>query len=305
MGKNILNLETVHQCNCFLGEKTFHPLVSIIDLSKAGWQQQRHLKLGFYAVLLEEHTCDCFLHGRKDYDFSDGTLLFLSPGETIEIGEKHEMFNIKGWLLTFHPEFIINTPLGQNIGQYTFFYYRKEEALHISLREKRIICQSFENISDELHHSIDEYSKTLISKQIELLLDYCTRFYTRQFITRCEANKKIIEKTGCIADRFFIANQTCLTGLPTTKQCAHQLQLSPAYLENLFKHETGKTIYEYMQFKRIEIARKWLRETDKTIGMIAKELGFSSTQYFSSLFKRITGSSPCEYRLYQKINVSL
>ena len=297
MKKDILELDTIHQCNCFLGEKTLHPLVSVIDLSKEGWEQQKHLKLGFYAVLLEECPCGCFIHGRKKYDFSDGTLLFLSPGETIEIAENHEMFNSKGWLLTFHPELIRSTSLGLNIENYTFFNYQKEEALHISLREKKIVCRCLENINEELHWAIDEYSRTLISKLIELFLDYCTRFYTRQFITRYVANEKLIDKIERMVDDYFLTNQVSHVGLPTAKQCARQLLLSSCYLEDLLKHETGKTMYEYVQSKRVEIAKRWLLETDKTVSQITKELGFSSVPYFNRLFMKITGISPDDYKM--------
>lgn len=293
--KNILNLDTIHQCNSLLGEKTLHPLVSVIDLSKVGGERQHRLKLGFYAVLLVDHPAECFIYGRKDYDFSDGTLLFFLPGETI--GEKQPLFGDKGWLITFHPELIKSTSLGLNIENYTFFNYRKEESLHISLREKRGILRCLEDIDAELHWSIDNYSRTLISKHIELLLDYCTRFYTRQFITRCEANKKIIGKLRRMIDDYFMAGKVNFAGLPTAKQCAAQLQLSPAYLEDLLKQETGKTMCEYVQSKRIEIAQNWLLETDKTIGTIAKELGFSSTQYFALLFKKVTGIAPDEYKM--------
>lgn len=293
--KDILNLDTIHQCNCLFGEKTLHPLVSVIDLSKADGERQRQLKLGFYAVLLVEYPCECFIYGRKEYDFSDGTLLFFSPGETIE--EKQPLFGNKGWLVTFHPELIKSTSLGLNIENYTFFNYRKEESLHISLREKRCILRCLEDIDTELHWSIDCYSRTLISKHIELLLDYCTRFYTRQFITRCEANKKIIGKVRRMIDDYFMAGRVNFTGLPTAKQCAAQLQLSPAYLQDLLKQETGMTMCEYVQSQRIETAKKWLLEREKTTALIAKELGFSSTQYFIRLFKKITGAAPEEYKM--------
>ena len=292
-----LKLDSIYQCNCFLGEKTIHPLVSVIDLSGAGWEQQCQLKLGFYAVLLEEYPCGSLVYGRKDYDFSDGTLLFLSPGETVEIGKKQEISGSQGWLLTFHPDLIKSTSLGLNIGDYTFFNYRKEEALHVSLREKRIVCRCLENIHEELHRSIDCLSRILVSKHIELFLDYCTRFYIRQFITRCEANKKIMGKMERMVDDYFATYQASFTGLPTARQCADRLQLSGAYLEDLLKQETGKTLSEYVQFRRLELAQKWLLETDKPIGLIARELGFSSTQYFGCLFRKITGITPDEYRI--------
>lgn len=297
MKKEVLEIETIHQCNCFFEEKTLHPLVGVVDLSKTNWEHQKFLKLGFYAVLLEECPHEYFIYGRKKCDFSDGTLLFFSPGETIEIVKNNELFTSKGWLLTFHPELIKGTSLSLNMENYTFFNYQKEEALHISLREKNIIRRCLENIKEELHWAIDKYSRILVSKQIELLLDYCTRFYTRQFITRYLENKKLIAKVEHIVDDYFLSNKTNHIGLPTAKQCACKLHLSADYLEDLLKHDTGKTMYEYVQSKRMDLALKWLKETNKTVEQITKELGFSSVSYFNRLFKKIIGISPDDYKI--------
>lgn len=296
MKTDTLNLNTVHECNCILGKKTLHPLVSIINLSSKNWGQLDCLKVGFYAALLNENFCKSFIYGREKCDFSDGTILFFSPGETIEIKERAEIFHSKGWLLTFHPEFITGTSLGMNIGNYTFFNYQKSEALHLSFREQKNICRCMEDIEKELLWSIDIYSKALISKYIEIFLDYCTRFYTRQFTTRSEINKKIINKVEKIIENVLLNRQINSFGVSMTKYCASQLSLSDTYLEDLLKHETGMRMNEYIQIKCINIAKKSLLETNKSYNQIAKDLGFPSSQHFSRLFKRITGITPTEYK---------
>ena len=174
MKENLLNIETVHECNCCLGYKTLHPLVSVIDLSQANLEQCT-IKFDFYTVIMLEGDVEDFLYGRKYYDYSNASLLFLTPGESIKI-DHSELLRRKGWLLAFHPDLLCRTSLGGHIDEYTFFFYKADEALHLSLREKSKIIDCLHNIGDELEHAIDCHSKTLISRHIELLLDYCTRF---------------------------------------------------------------------------------------------------------------------------------
>lgn len=289
-----MKIGTVHQCNCYLGEKTLHPLVSVIDLSNAH-QVQQSIKFGFYTVLLREGQCSEYLYGRQYYDYSCGTLLFLSPGQALGNG-KDNVLPSEGWMLAFHPDLISCTSLGQNISNYTFFQYAPNEALHISAREKQKVMEFIEDIRQELQHAIDCHSRTLITKYIELLLDYCIRFNERQFITRCEPNKKLLSRFEKLLDEYFEANQLKTAGLPSAEYCADLLHLSPAYFKDLLRYETGKTLQEHVQFKRIEMAQKQLQTTDKPISQIANELGYSSAQYFTRLFTKIAGCPPSEYR---------
>lgn len=296
MKKNTLKIDTVHQCNSCMGNKTLHPLVSVIDLSKSNLADYS-IKFNFYTVLLIENECDEYIYGRKYYDYSNATLRFLSPGQSIQLDEKKPLPQ-KGWLLAFHPYLICGTTLDMHIKGYTFFSYQADEALHLSQREKTKAFECLNNIEQELQHAIDRHSKVLISRHIELLLDYCTRFYERQFITRCEANKKILSKMEVVLDEYIQSRKLESKTLPSAEYCAAILHLSPSYLSDMLKFETGKTMELYFQLKRIEVAKSMLLG-DGNVSQIVKKLGFSSIQSFSKLFKKMTGISPNEYKVSQ------
>lgn len=297
MGEKILKLGTVHQCNCCLGGKTLHPLISVIDLSKAQLSPHTDIKFGFYTILINECKCEAHAYGQQYYDYSDGALFCLTPGETIDREKTKSEFPSKGWILAFHPDLICGTTLGMNIDNYSFFSYQPTEALHLSLREKQTLLDLLNKIDQELQRYIDCHSKKIVSTYVELLLDYCTRFYERQFITRCEANKNFIERLDIIIDNYFETEKQQTHELLSAEYCANLLQLSSDYLCDMLKFETGKYFEEYVQFKRFEIAKKWLLDTDKAVNEISKELGFQSAQYFSRLFKKLTGFSPNDFRM--------
>ena len=295
--KKTLNINTIHQCNHLVGVKTLHPLVSIIDLSKIDKKEFDTLQVDFYCVALREYTCEQFSFGRKRCDYSDGTIIFLSPGGAIDMWKNKEVQIPKGWMLAFNVEFIQGTYLGMHIDEYTFFSYSNDEALHISQREKKIFIQCLEIINEELHRCIDKNTQVLVTKSIDLLLTYCTRFYERQFIIRDEENKNIIKKASRIVYDYFVNNKAKNKGLPSAKYCSDRLKLSPNYFTDLLKQETGYTVREFIQNRRIEIAKQWIIESDKSISEIACVLGYSSTEYFNRLFEKLTGHKPQEYRL--------
>jgi AraC-like DNA-binding protein len=297
MKENLLNLETIHECNCCLGNKTLNPLVSVIDLSQA-CLEQCILKFDFYTVIMLEGEVEDFLYGRKYYDYSNASLLFLTPGESLKV-DYSELFYKKGWLLAFHPELLLFTPLMEQIKNYRFFSYAPDEALHLSLREKQKVTDCLHGIEDELEHATDCHSQGLITKYIELLLDYCTRFYERQFITRCEANKALIRQTNVLLDEYIQSGRLKTKGMPSEGYCAGQLQLSTQYFIDLLYFETGQNIYEYFEFKRLEAAKEMLLEEGATPASVAQRLGYRDTLQFSRLFGKVVGIRPCDYRIAQ------
>lgn len=293
----VIKLDNVHQCNCCLGCKTLHPLVSIIDLSKANLEQ-RIIRFDFYAILLIESGANDYIYGRKYYDYSTAALVFLTPGETIKI-DKRKILSPKGWLLAFHPDLLHYTSLDENIKCYSFFSYSLNEALHLSLREKTKAIECLHNIEEELQHAIDCHSKTIISRYIELLLDYCTRFYERQFITRCEANRVTVRQADALLDEYIWSGKLRNGILPSAEYCAKAFQLSRHYFNDLLRFETGKNTDEYFQLKRLEAAKEMLRAESNTVGMVVEKLGYANVQSFSRLFKKVTGVAPNEYKFTQ------
>jgi len=214
----------------------------------------------------------------------------------VGIGSKPGSPRPEGWALLFHPDLIRGTSLGRNIKQYTFFSYEANEALHISERERHIIIDCLNKIDHELNQSIDKHSKTLITNNIELLLNYCLRFYDRQFITRSTVNKDILVKFERLLDNYFHSEITQTHALPTVKYCAGRLHLSANYFGDLIKKETGRSAQEYIQLKLIDITKERIFDTSKSISEIAYGLGFKHPQHFSRMFKNETGYAPNEYR---------
>lgn len=255
MEKGIHYIENVFEYNDLLGVETLHPLVSVIDLSKAHpMKHVRHI-FGFYAIFLKEVKCGDLLYGRQHYDYQEGTLVCLAPGQVIGIEDNGEVYQPKGWALVFHPDLVRGTSLGRNIREYSFFSYEVNEALHLSEREREMVVGCFLKIRQELEHAIDRHSKRLIAINIEMLLDYCLRFYERQFITRSNVNHDILARFERLLDDYFAGDRAQREGLPSVKWCAGELCLSPNYFGDLIKKETGKSAQEYIQLKLIATAK--------------------------------------------------
>lgn len=296
MKTSLLNIETVTEYDDMLGVETLHPLVSVIDLSKA--RPMHHLRhtFSFYVVFLkDEKNCD-LIYGRQRYDYQKGSVVCLAPGQVIGIEDTGETFQPKGYALCFHPDLIRGTHLGRTIKEYTFFSYEVNEALHLSEQERHTFIDCLLNIQEELHRAIDRMSKRLITNHIELLLNYCLRFYERQFITRKAVNRDILAKFETLLDDYFQGNNAQDKGLPTVKYFADRVCLSSNYFGDLIKKETGKTPQEYIQNKIIDLAKELILGTDKSITEIAYALGFQYSQHFNRTFKKHTGITPSEYR---------
>jgi len=292
----ILNLENISQYNSMRAVETLHPFVSVIDMSKAIPSQSARIRFGFYCVFLKEIICGELKYGCNYYDYQEGTLVFVAPGQIVGVNSS-EIIQPKGWALLFHPDLIRGTSLGQNIKQYSFFSYESNEALHVSEKERQIVVDCFSKIEYELQQSIDKHSKILIANTIELLLNYCMRFYDRQFITRTNVNKDILVKFEKLLDNYFQTEITQTVGLPTVKYCADQLHLSANYFGDLIKKETGKSAQEHIQLKLINLAKERIFDTSKSLSEIAYELGFKHPQHFSRMFKNETGYTPNQFRL--------
>jgi len=292
----IVKIESVSQYNTLMGQETLHPLVSVIDFSKAKPLKHPRINLGLYTMFLKDVKCGDLKYGRNYYDYQEGTLVFVAPGQVIGVENSNEQFQPQGRALLFHPDLIRGTSLGQHIKEYTFFSYEVNEALHLSEKERQVVLDCLDKIQFELSHAIDKHSKTLIVTNIELLLNYCIRFYDRQFITRDNVNKDILVRFERLLDDYFQSDKPQTIGLPSVGYCADQLHLSANYLGDLIKKESGKTAQEHLQLKLMDIAKEKVFDTGKSVSEIAYELGFKYPQHFSRLFKKSTGFSPNEYR---------
>ncbi len=295
----ILNLDSVDQYNSLYGLETLNPLVSVIDLNKATRQMDYvHWNYGVYALYLKlEKACD-IKYGRRSYDYQEGTVIGFAPGQVTGIELKDGTRPLAHGLL-FHPDLIRGTALGRDIKRYSFFSYESNEALHLSEEEKGIFVDCLRKIQIELEHSIDKHSKRLIAMNIELLLDYCLRFYDRQFTTRAETNKDVLVRFERLLDEYLQSDLLRQEGLPTVRYFAEKICLSPNYFGDLIKKETGKTAQENIQDRIISLAKEWILGTNKTVSQIAYDLGFQYSQHFSRIFKKTVGCTPNEYRKSQ------
>jgi AraC-like DNA-binding protein len=299
---NIIRLESISQLNALFQQTApTHPLIAMIDFSKMEKHEKiEEIKLtcGFYSVMFKNHCANKLKYGKEYYDFQEGTLMCIAPNQiiTIENDANSENADIVGWGLFFHPDLIRGTSLGNKIKEYTFFSYEVNEALHLSDKEKQTLWDCVDKLENELSENIDLHSQTLITSNIELLLNYCARYYDRQFITRKKVNTNLLRKFETILNSYFNSNDQQYKKLPSVKYFAELLFLSPNYLSDLLKKETGKTAQEYLHYYLIEEAKNNLLNTNDPINEIAFNLGFEYPQYFSKLFKSKTGMTPLAFR---------
>lgn len=294
--EEIIKLDSVDAYNKMRSIETLHPLITVIDLSKAAAMPAQTFNFGLYAIYLKELKCGELRYGRSNYDFQEGTLVFTAPGQVVGVQPGIKTFEPKGWALLFHPDLIKGTSLGKSIKDYSFFSYEVNEALHLSEKERQIVLDCFSKIQYEMERAIDKHSKTLIVSNIELFLHYCVRFYDRQFITRDSNNKGILERFEHVLNDYYTSDKPQSIGLPSVAFCAGELHLSANYFGDLIKKETGISAKEYIQSKVMDLAKEKIFDIDKPISEIAYDLGFKYPQHFTRLFKQKTGMSPVEYR---------
>ncbi len=299
--EQLYNFDTISEYNAFNNYETLHPLVSVIDFSKVpprSWNNPNKIRIryGFYCIFLKDVKCGDLKYGREYYDYQEGTLVFVAPGQVMDIEFSTPNYQPKGHALVFHPDLIRGTSLGKIINEYHFFSYNTNEALHLSERERLIVLDCFSKVEFELQQSIDKHSKKLIASNIELFLNYCERYYDRQFLTRENVNKGIVEKFEELLNSYFTSEKPYNIGLPSVAYCADELHLSANYFGDVIKKETGKTAQDYIQNKIIDVAKNKIFDTDKTVSEIAYELGFKYPQHFVRLFKQRVGQTPSEFR---------
>lgn len=281
--------------------KPEHPLISVINvesIKQLNHNEPFNLLLDFYCIALKRNFNGKMKYGQQAYDFDEGIMTFVAPGQvfSIEINNVEEELKHSGWILYIHPDFLWNTPLAKKIKEYEYFDYSVHEALFLSEKEEATLVGILQNIEQEYRANIDKFSQDLIIAQLEVLLTYAERFYHRQFLTRKISNHKILDRLEDILTAWFNSDDLIKKGLPTVTYVAETLNVSPGYLSGLLKTLTGQSTQQHIHEKLIEKAKEKLSTTDLSVSEIAYELGFEHSQSFSKLFKMKTSLSPLEFR---------
>ncbi|HEY9049603.1 MAG TPA: helix-turn-helix transcriptional regulator [Ohtaekwangia sp.] len=277
-------------------DKPQHPLITIIDLTKAN--PDRPKEEVYYRTPLYSVMCKRFegsmKYGKSHYDFEEGTLMFTAPHQVIS--SSPDIRVLEGWGLFFHPDLLHASELGRKIHEYNFFHYDVNEALHISDTEKSTLLDCLQKIENEYSQNFDRHTQGLILDNLQLMLNYCTRFYGRQFLTRAKVNHDIVQKFERLLSDYFATDTLIETGLPDVKHFASQLRLSPDYLSDLLSKYTGKTTLEHIHLQLIDKAKSLLLGSQRSISEIAYDLGFGHPSHFTKIFKSKTGMSPRDFR---------
>ncbi len=299
MGDKI-SINSVSQIHEFFGlPKPQHPLVSVLPIN----DQMTNFDYGdftyvfdLYQISLKKGVSGTWTYGRNNYDFQEGTLVFTKPNQSLKIENQEYLKGSSGWTLIFHPDLIRKSELGKKITQYSFFSYEVNEALHLSNEEQQSITEIVEKVQKEYSQNIDRHSQELIVSNIKLVLDYCTRYYDRQFYTRSNLNQDLVVKFENLLQDYFNSSKPLELGVPTVKYCGAELNMSGHYLSDMLKKETGRSAHDHIHFYVIDQAKTRLLGSDDSISKIAYDLGFEYPNHFSKLFKSKTGMSPGQYR---------
>ncbi len=296
------HIKSISQYHQLMGlPKPQHPLVSVVRFddikTHSGENKIGSIMFDYYTVALKKVFHGKMRYGQQEYDFDEGVLAFMQPKQIMRIDtEDTQAINHSGWLLIVHPDFLWNTSLAKKITQYDFFDYSLHEALHLSEKEEAMLIAIMQNIEQEYHANIDNFSQDVIIAQLELLLTYAERFYQRQFITRKISNHKTLGELEEFLSMYFDGDTAAQNGIPTVQQIAEALHLSPNYLSRLLKTLTGQSTKQFVQDKLIAKAKEQLSTTDLSVSEIAYALGFEHAQSFSKLFKAKTNASPLAFR---------
>ncbi len=299
--KQVHRIKTISEYHKVMGlPKPEHPLISVINLEAIPYlpgNEPMTLVFDFYSISLKRNYNAKIKYGQQEYDFDEGIMFFISPGQVFGIEvNKDEELKRSGWMLFIHPDFLWHTSLAKTIKQYEYFDYSVHEALFLSDKEETTIIAMMQNMEQEYRSNIDKFSQDIIIAQLELLLNYADRFYHRQFITRKITNHKILDRLEDILTEYFKSDTLAKKGLPTVQYIADTLNVSPGYLSGLLKMLTGQSTQQHIHNKLIAKAKEKLSSTDLSVSEIAYELGFEHPQSFSKLFKTKTSFSPLEFR---------
>lgn len=289
------NIDTVQQFNELYGCETLHPLVSVVRYDKPTEIQEHIVQYGIYALFLKENKGCKLSYGRTKYDFDEMTVTSFAPGQTIHIQPMPGVQYPKWTGIVFHPDLLSRTQLGRNISRYEFFGYNSTEALHLSAQEVEVFRGVLNMIEQELHHAIDSHTRELIVSNIELLLNYCLRFYDRQFITRKDINHDIVKKFISLLDKY-IDTKASTEGIPTVAYFADKCCLSTGYFGSLIKTEMNRTAKDIIADRLLAHAKQLLNYDTLTISEISDHLGFDYPQHFVRFFKSHTGKTPSQFR---------
>lgn len=289
------HFNTVQEFNDYYGLETLHPLVNVVRFNKPAKVEEAMYHYGLYALFLKESKGCKLSYGRTEYDFDEMTVTSFAPGQVIHVEPNPEVIIPKWTAIVFHPDLLNRTSLGKNISRYEFFDYTSNEALHLSVAEIEIFRGVLSMIQQELNRSIDKHSKELIVNNIELLLNYCLRFYDRQFITREEINHSVVKKFTALLDQY-IANQAQQEGFPSVAYFADKCCYSPKYFGELVKTETGRSAKDFISDRMLSAAKQLLNDESLSIKTVSQQLGFEYPQHFVRFFKAKTGQTPSDYR---------
>ena len=288
-------LNTVHDFNDYQGVATLHPQVSVVHVENTEHIRECVMHYGLYALYLKENKGCKLSYGRTPYDFDEMTVTSFAPGQVVKVEPNPEVPFAKFTALVFHPDLLSRTALGRQMNRYEFFSYSSTEALHLSAQEVEVFRGVLAMIEQELHRAIDKHTRELIVSNIELLLNYCLRFYDRQFITREEINHSVVKKFLDLLDDY-IASKAQSEGLPTVAYFADKCCLSSGYFGNLVRVETGRTAKDIIADHLLAHAQQLLNDEALTITLISQRLGFEYPQHFVRFFKSHTGRTPSAYR---------
>lgn len=296
MEKETVTFDSIDTYNKLYGLPSQHPLVAVVDLKKATkLVSNLRINYGLYALFLKNGVNCSIKYGRRYYDYQEGTIVSFSPGQTIEMEDVQPVKSPDVIGLLFHPDLIFGTPLADKISSFNFFDYSQMEALHLSPDEKEIFLDCLEKIKREISRPVDHHSASVLSANIQLLLEYLHRFYDRQFTTRHKVNSEVVARFEKEL-RAYYAGPRMGNDIPTVAHFARLLNLSPGYFGDLIKKETGSSPKDLISLHLVSVAKHRLSVTDDDVSEIAYDLGFEYPAHFSRLFKRVTGSTPTRYR---------